>query len=47
MIKSIKLSQAGYVARMEEDSRAIKILTGKPTGKGPLVMPICQWEELD
>ena len=33
------LRWAGYVARMEEGRSAFKILTGKPTGKGPLWRP--------
>ena len=39
MIKSRKLRWAGQVARMEE------ILTGKPTGKIPLVRPRPRWED--
>ena len=35
-IKSRRLRWAGHVARMEEGRSAFKILTGKPTGKGPL-----------
>jgi hypothetical protein len=30
---------------MEEDRRAFKILTGKPTGKIPLGRPKHRWEE--
>ena len=33
------------VARMEEGRSAFKILTGKPTGKRPLVRPRCRWED--
>ena len=33
VIKSKRLRWAGYVARMEEGRKAIKILTGKPKGK--------------
>ena len=36
---------AGHVARMEEDRRAFKILTGKPTGKRPLGRPRRRWED--
>ena len=36
VIKSRRLIWAGHVARMEEGRSAFKILTGKPTGKGPL-----------
>ena len=35
-IKSRTLKRAGYVARIEEDKRAFKFLTAKPTGKRPL-----------
>ena len=35
-IKSRRLRWAGHVARMEEDMRAFKILTGTPAGKRPL-----------
>ena len=34
--KSRILRRAGHVARMEEDRKAFKILTGKPSGKRPL-----------
>ena len=30
---------------MEEDKSAFKILTGKPTGKGPLGRPRRRWED--
>ena len=33
VIKSRRLRWAGHVARMEECRNAIKVLTGKPTGK--------------
>ena len=36
VIKSRRLRWAGHVARMEEDRRAFKILTGMPAGKTPL-----------
>ena len=39
VIKSTRLRWAGHVARMEEDSSAFTILTGKPTGKRPLRRP--------
>ena len=32
VIKSKRLRWAGHIARMEEDGRALRILTGKPTG---------------
>ena len=45
MIRSRRLRWAGHVARMEEGRSAFKILTGKPTGKGPLRMPRRRWED--
>ena len=39
VIKSRRLRWAGHVARMEECRSALKILTGKPTGKRPLGRP--------
>ena len=39
VIKSRTLRWAGHVARMEEGTSALKILTGKPTGKRPLGRP--------
>ena len=36
MIKSRTLRWAGHAASMEEVRSALKILTGKPTGKRPL-----------
>ena len=44
-IKSRRLRWAGHVARMEESRSALKILTGKPTGKRPLGRPRCRWED--
>ena len=44
VIKSRRLRLAGHVARMEEGRSAFKILTGKPTGKIPLVRPRRRWE---
>ena len=41
-IKSKRLGWAGHVARMEEGRSAIKILTGKPTGKRSLGRPRCR-----
>ena len=34
-----------HVARMEERRSALKILTGKPTGKRPLGRPRRRWED--
>ena len=45
VIKSRRLRWAGNVARMEEGRSAFKILTGKPTGKRPLVRPKRRWED--
>ena len=45
IIKSRRLRWAGHVARMEEGSSALKILTGKPTGKRPLGRPRRRWED--
>ena len=39
MIKSTRLRWAGHVDRMEESRSALKMLTGKPTGKRPLWRP--------
>ena len=36
---------AGHVARMEKGRNALKILTGKPTGKSPLGRPWRRWED--
>ena len=44
VIKSRRLRWAGHAAKMEEGRRAFKILTGKPTGKRPLVRPRRRWE---
>ena len=44
MIKFRRLRWAGHVARTEEGS-AFKILTGRPTGKGPLGRPMHRWED--
>ena len=43
-IKSRKLRWAGHVARIEEGRSTFKILTGKPTGKGPLGSPRHRWD---
>ena len=45
VIKSIRLRWAGHVARMEEGRSTFKILTNKPTGKGPLGRPRHRWED--
>ena len=45
VIKSRRLRWTGHVARMEEGRSAFKILTGKPTGKRPLVRLRHRWED--
>ena len=45
VIKSRRLRWAGNVARMEEGRSALKILSGKPTGKRPLGRPRRRWED--
>ena len=45
VIKSRKLRWTCYVARMEEGRGAFKILTDKPTGRGPLGRPRRRWED--
>ena len=36
---------AGLVGRMEDDTSAFNILTGKSTGKRPLERPRRRWED--
>ena len=38
---------AGHVDRIEESRSALKMLTGKPTGKRPLERPSRRWEDLE
>ena len=45
MIKSRRLRWADYVARLEEGRSALKLSTGKPTGKIPLGRPSRRWED--
>ena len=47
VIKATRLmySYARNVARMDEGRSALKILTGKPTGKRPLGRPRRRWED--
>ena len=42
---SRRLRWTGHVARIEEDRRAFKILTGKPTRKRLLRMPRRKWAD--
>jgi hypothetical protein len=43
MIKSRRMSWAGFVARMCEKRNAYRILMGKPEGKRPLGRPRRRW----
>ena len=45
VLRSRRLRWTGHVARMEEGRSALKILTGKPTGKRPLGRPRHRWED--
>ena len=45
LIKSRRLRWVGQVTRMEEGRSALKILTGKPTGKKSLGRPGQRWED--
>jgi hypothetical protein len=44
--KSRRLRWIGHIARMEEGRNALRILTGKPSGKIPLGRPKCRWEAI-
>ena len=45
VIKSRRLRGAGHVARLEDGSSDLKILTGKSRGKRPLGRPRRRWED--
>ena len=45
MIKSKKLRWSGDIIRIEEGRSALKMLTGKPTGKRPSRRPRHKWED--
>ena len=45
VVKTIRLRWARHVARMEEGRSALKMLTGKPTGKRPLGRPRRRWDD--
>ena len=47
VIKSRRLRWAGHVAIMEEGRSAIKILTGKSIGKGPIDLGVDGWTILE
>ena len=46
VIKSRRLSWAGYVAKIEEGRSNFKILTGTPAGKRPLRNRRRRWEDI-
>jgi len=43
VIKSRRMSWAGHVARMGEDSKVYRVLVGKWEGRRPLGRPRCRW----
>jgi hypothetical protein len=45
VIKSTRMSWAGYVARMGEGRGAYRILVGRPEGRRPLGRPRRRWED--
>jgi hypothetical protein len=45
VIKSRRLSWAGYVARIGEERGVYRVLMGKPEGKRPLGRPRPRWED--
>ena len=45
VIKSSKLRWTGYVARMDEDRSAFKIVISRPIRKRLLGKPRCRWED--
>ena len=45
VIKYRTLKWTGHVARMKEDRRAFKVLTGKLTGKRTLIRPRHRWND--
>jgi hypothetical protein len=45
VIKSRRLRWAGYVARMEEERGAYRILVGRPEGRRPLGRHRRRWED--
>ena len=45
MIKSRRMSWAGYVVRMGEGRGVYRVLVGKPEGKRPLGRPRRRWED--
>ena len=46
VIKSMRLRWASHVVRMEEGRSALKMLTGKHTGKRLLEKPRRRWEDI-
>ena len=45
VVKSRRLSWAGYVTRIVGDRIAFRNLTGKPVGNRPLGRSSCRWED--
>jgi hypothetical protein len=45
VIKSRRMTWAGYVARMGEGRGVYRILVGRPEGKRPLKRARCRWED--
>jgi len=45
VIKSIRMSWAGYVARMGEERGVYRVLVGKPEGRRPLGRPRRRWAD--
>jgi hypothetical protein len=43
MIKSMRMSWAGHVARMDEKRNGYRLLVGKPEGRRPLGRPRRRW----
>ena len=46
VIKTLRLRRGGHVTRMEEYRSALKIFTGKPTGKRSLGRSRRRWEDI-
>jgi hypothetical protein len=44
-IKSSRMRWVGYVARLEEEKKAYRVLVRKPEGKRPLGVPSHRWED--
>ena len=46
MMKSLRMSWAGYLARMGDKRGVFRVLVGKPEGERPLGRPRRRWEEV-